>query len=316
MALPKYFLCVFALMIGLANSHATAQPSLAAINQKTLTVLSGEAQWFPDTLAISQSVEHAEGLRILPIHGQGCIESAADVLQLTQVDVAVLSADCVAYAQAQGLLSGAAKKLTYIARIRALPFVIVTLRNNANLTSLAGKRIATGAANSATFASGEMLLGGLDLPFVRVAKSGGAALELLKAGGVDAVLLQGLSALDVGLDAKRFHVLGLTAPQPLAATYAPALLDASTLNGLGAGQQSIETVSTSLLLAVYNWPKQSAKAQKIKQFTKVYFEQQAMGDGAQELSVAVPGWQRHDVSQSALNALTIISPNTQQGDGP
>jgi hypothetical protein len=131
----------------------------------------------------------------------------------------------------------------------------------------------------------------------------------LKQGKADAVLLQGVDGL-TGLDAKQFHVLGLTAPQALSQQYAPALLDVGALGG------SVETVSTSLLLVVYNWPKNSAKAQKIKQFSKVYFEQHATGDEAQELSAAVPGWQRDEASQQALKSLTLDTPDIQQGDGP
>jgi uncharacterized protein len=250
----------------------------------------------------------ADGLRVLPIHGDGCVDSAADVLQLTQVDVAMLSADCVYYAQAQGLLPADEKKLNFIARIRAAPLLLLTTRNFSNVTSLAGKRIATGAANRAGFASGELLLGGLDLPFTRVAREGAEAIELLKRGETDAVLLQGLDGL-AGLDAKQFHVLGLTAPQALSQQYAPALVDVGALGG------SLETVSTSLLLVVYNWPKNSAKAQKVKQFSKVYFDQHATGDEAQELSAAVPGWQRHEASQQALKSLTLDTPDIQQGDG-
>jgi hypothetical protein len=94
------------------------------------------------------------------------------------------------------------------------------------------------------------------------------------------------------------------------------LLDGAALKGLGGEQTSLETVSTSLLLAVYNWPRQSAKAKKIKQFSDTYFAQQAIGEGALELSATVPGWQRNDTSQRALETLTNTTPELQQGDGP
>lgn len=309
MRVARVLLCGVLCVAGVLNVQAFAQSKLAEINQKTITLLSGESQWFDQTLAITQKMSHLDGLRLIAMHGDGCIDSAADVLQLAQVDVALLSSDCVTYAQAQGLLPRAAQKLSFVARLKAEPLLLLTTRDHNNLTSLAGKRIATGAANSAGFASGELLLGGLDLPFTRVAKSGVEAIETLKRGEADAVLLHGVDEL-AGLDAKRFHVLGLTAPQDFAQHYAPALVDAGALGG------SVETVSTSLLLAVYNWPKNSAKAQKIKLFTQAYFQQHAAGDEAQELSAAVPGWQRHAYSKQALDALSTNTPELQQGDGP
>jgi TRAP-type uncharacterized transport system substrate-binding protein len=315
MSLPRSIFCSAVSSFITIHSGAFAQPSIAEINQKTLTLLSGEAQWLESALAISHAAGHRDGLRVLTVHGDGCIESAADLLQLTQVDAALLTADCVSYAQAQGLVPDIAKKFTYIARIKAVPLLIVTSRANANLTSLAGKRIATGPANSAGFASGELLLGGLELPFIRVARNGADALSMLQKGETDAVLLQGTDALDGSLDASQFHVLGLAAPQSLSEGYAPALIEAAALKGL-AGSNALETVSTALVLAVFNWPAQSAKAQKIKNFTKVYFEQQAVGEDATELSASIAGWTRNDISQKALEALTATTPNLQQGDGP
>jgi uncharacterized protein len=316
MALSRALLCCVCIASSVAAADAYGQSRLAEINQKTLTLLSGEPAWFSDTLDISHSLTHEGDLRILPLHGQGCIESAVDVLQLTTVDVALLSADCVEYARRQNLIQNASKKLTYIARVKVLPILLLTRRDIPNLTALAGRRIATGPAHSATFASGELLLGGLELPFTRVAQSGAAAIKLLESGATDAVLLQGTEALDGALDPKRYHLLGLSAPQSLTTTFAPALLDGAALKGLGGEQTSLETVSTSLLLAVYNWPRQSAKAKKIKQFSDTYFAQQAIGEGALELSATVPGWQRNDTSQRALETLTNTTPELQQGDGP
>jgi uncharacterized protein len=294
---------------------AHAQSRLGEINEGTVTVLSGEPQWFAETVAISQSVTHNSNIRLLSMHGEGCIESVADVLQLTTVDVAMISADCVEYAQRQGLIQSA-KKLNYVARVKSLPILLLTHRDIPNVTALAGRRIATGPAHSATFAAGELLLGGLELPFTRVAQSGPAAIKLLQAGGADAVLLHGTDALDGILDIKRFHLLGLNAPQAMSATFSPALLDAQMLKGLVGNEGSLETVSTSLLLAVYNWPKGSAKAEKLKQFSKAYFELQSTTDDAAELSATVPGWERHDTSKNALEQLNTSPPELQQGDGP
>jgi uncharacterized protein len=308
-----WYVCVLASCF--LTTLAQAQSRLGEINEGTVTVLSGEPQWFAETVAISQSVTHNSTVRMLPMHGEGCIESVADVLQLTTVDIAMVSADCVEYAERQGLIQSA-KKLNYIARVKSLPILLLTRRDIPNVTALAGLRIATGPAHSATFAAGELLLGGLELPFTRVAQSDAAAIKLLQAGVVDAVLLHGVEAFEGTIDAQRYHVLGLSAPQVMSDTFSPALIEAQTLKGLADGQGSLETVSTPLLLAVYNWPKNSAKAEKLKQFAKAYFELQATTEDATELSATIPGWERHETSKQALQALNTSPPEIQQGDGP
>jgi uncharacterized protein len=297
---------------------AVAQPQLADINKKTITLLAGEAAWFGQAELISADVANAQGLRVIPMQGTGCIDAAADVLQLTQVDMALLTADCLSYAEQQGLLPKAAQKLAYVARVKNLPLLLIARRDVPNLTALAGKRIATGPANSAGFASGEIVLGGLGLPFLRVPLSGNAAIAALKKGEADAALLLGFDALDGSLDPGKFHVLGLTTSQNSGTAQVPALVDAADLKGLLRKGDALETVSTALVLAVFKWPQKSPKAAKIKLFSQVYFEKEAAGEQALELSTEVPGLERHDAASRALEALQTDNPEIpaeQQGDG-
>jgi uncharacterized protein len=257
-------------------------------------------------------------LRVIPMEGTGCIDSAADILQLTQVDMALITADCLSYAEQQGLIPKAGEKLAYVTRVKNLPLLLVAGKNVPNLTALAGKRIATGTANSAGFASGEIVLGGLGLPFLRVPLSGAAAIAALQKGEADAVLLQGLDALDGSLDGREFHVLGLTTSQTSGRSQLPALVEAADLKGLLPKGEVLETVSTALVLMVFKWPENSAKATKIKLFSQIYFEKEAAGEQSLELSTEVPGLQRHEAAMRALKALQNDSPATPtsvQGDG-
>lgn len=310
----------FAFLLAVAIPvSAQAQPHLADINKKTITLLAGEAAWFAQAQTIADHVAHEQGLRVIPMQGTGCVDAAADVLQLTQVDMALISSDCLSYVEQQGLLPKASQKLAYVARIKSLPLILITRKDVPNLTSLAGKRIATGPANSAGFASGEILLGGLGLPFVRVPQDGKAAVAALKKGDADAVLLQGFDALDGSLDPAMFRVLGLTTSQNSGAAHVPALIDAKDLQGLLPLGQSLETVSTALVLTVFKWPASSPKAAKIKLFSSVYFEKEAFGDNAAQLSTLVPGLERHSSATRAFEALQTEFPATpafQQGDGP
>jgi uncharacterized protein len=310
--------CAFFLAVAIPVS-ALAQPQLAGINKKTITLLAGEPSWFAQAQSISDHVAHEQGLRVIPMQGTGCVDAAADVLQLTQVDMALLSSDCLAYVEQQGLLPKAAQKLAYIARVKSLPLILITRKDLPNLTSLAGKRIATGPANSAGFVSGEILLGGLGLPFVRVPQDGKAAIAALKKGDADAVLLLGLDALDGSLDPAKYRVLGLTTSQSSGSVDVPALVDAKDLQGLLPQGQSLETVSTALVLTVFKWPASSPKAAKIKLFSSVYFEREAFGNNAAQLSTLVPGLERHSSATRALEALQTDFPDItafQQGDGP
>ena len=277
-----------------------AQNRLSGINDSTVTLLAGEAAWGPKSQHVADALQHRDGLRIIPMQGDGCITATADVLQLTQVDSAVLETACVDYAVTQGLLPQALEKLVYISRIDSQPLLLVTRRSFPSLTSLAGKRIATGPAQSAAFAAGELLLADMGLPFVRVAESGAKALSSLVANEADAVLVRGTDELAT-LDTKQFHILGLLPPAGEVTHFAPALVAVTDLPGLVAGDT--ETVSTALVLAVYDWPQKSIKAEKIGRLAATYIRAAAATLQASELSARVPGWKRHPMAERALKQL-------------
>jgi TRAP-type uncharacterized transport system substrate-binding protein len=288
-----------------------AQAEEAKLEQRVVTLLAGEPQWFGEALRVTKNLNHQQGLKVLPIQGEGCIESAADLAQISQIDVALLTTDCVKYAELQGLVPDAADKIAYVSRVASLPILVVTRRDITNLTSLAGLRIATGPAHSASFATGELVFGGLGLPFARVPRSGAKALELLSTNAADAVLLLGTAELDGALDPGRFHVLGVAAPEGSAAAYQPSLIGAAYLKGLSTGD--LETVSTSLVLATL---KGNSKSSKLKLFSSVYFAAQIETPRATELTAKVEGLNRHVAAQQALETLnTNTDNNVEQGDG-
>jgi hypothetical protein len=315
--MAKASMCVSALVLLIASLTQSFAASVD-VNSKSVGVVAGDDAWLPRVIDLSRQIDNEQGLRVLPIASAGCMQSAADVLRLDHVDAALLTIDCVAYAQAQGLLPNAMRKLAYVARVEALPIVLITRKNITTLTALAGKRIATGPAHTAAFATGELVLGGMGLPFRRVAKSGASALSALENGEADAVLLLGLEHLSSRFNVDGFHALGLAAPAALAEVYSPILLPPEKLRGLAKGQD-FETITTALTLVALQKPRNAIQQKRLTLFSSVYFEQQqALGNAAQ-LSTTLAGWQRQASSALALQALdtTTLQPeNFQQGDGP
>jgi hypothetical protein len=303
----------------LLSSAAPLAADPVEVNSRSVSIISGDMAWFPRLVALAQTLDNQRGLRVIPMASSGCMQSAADVLRLEQVDVALLTTDCVAYAEQQGLLPQASHELAYLTRLEALPIVLVARKNIATLTALAGLRIATGPADSAAFATGELVLGGLGLPFRRVPKSGVEGLAALKAGRADAVLLLGLDALDASMTPEAFHLLSLSAPTTLGSVYSPALVPSDKLFGLSQGQD-FETISAALTFVALQKPRTPRQQKRVALFSSLYFQDQQADGRSAQLSTSIAGWRRHDASTSALRALdNIPEPQTetlQQGDGP
>ena len=268
----------FALFAGLCATQALA-------GELAFNILVGEPSWVPDAENIAHALDHENGLRILPMLGKGAVQSVQDLEEFGVIDAALITADSLAYVKGQSLLAPEESNITYVAAIRPLPIMLVTKRSIAHLTALAGKRIATGAADSASFASGELLLGAMEVPFLRVAQSQENAVEALIAGRADAALFVGVP-LNLDKLGNGFHALPLVMPAQLSQIYKPLHLLAKDAPNLISQNQTLESVSTSLILVV-DGAAASARRQALKAFEDGYFHQQ-LGPAAFEDVPAVP----------------------------
>ncbi len=291
--LPSVGLCavlVFSTCVG-----AATKPQDSVIG-----LLAAEAQWLPAANKIAAKLDHENGLRIVPILGVGGVQAFQDLANLPMVDVAVVSSDSLIYAEQQDLLQGQKDKFNYVARLAALDVVLVARRNINNVSGLAGKHIATGPAQSAAFATGELLFNAMNISFLRIAKQGEDAIDALNSGQADAALFLGTELSTAALSDGRFHVLRLQIPASLSDVYQPAILTSHDLPGLIAGNQNIETFATSLTLAVYDHPRDAAHVRALKNFQTMIFELSA-SDGSGNLAAVVPGWKRHADAQRILD---------------
>jgi uncharacterized protein len=261
---------------------------------QAIGIIVGDAEWMAEANLIAKNLAHEDGLRVLPIMGAGGIQALQDLNQLPHVDAALVSSDSLVYAQQQKLVTG---KIAYIAQVAQLNVILIARQGLNNVTALAGKRIATGPAESSGFATGELLFGALELPFIRVPQQGDSAIAALLGGKADAALVLGDTVAKQALNDPRFHVLSLPLPPQLAQTYVPVKIVFK--------KQTTETLATSLTLAVVDWPRGSPRANVLKRFEKQLFK-------ANEMPGDVAGWTRHFSALDALKETTSIIPTGAQ----
>ena len=259
---PKLMTCL-ALMLAALSVRANA-------GETPFSILVGEPSWLPEAQAIARNLDHENGLRIMPMLGKGAVQSVQDLEDFPSVDAALLTGDSLSYVKGQNLLSPEESKITYIASVRQVPIFLVAKRSIANVTALAGKKIATGAADTASFASGELLLGSMEVPFLRVPQSQEAAVDALLQGRADAAIFVGLPANFEKL-AANFHALPMVVPAQLAKLYKPARLSSRESGNLVLANQQLETVSTGLVLAVNEAAQSADHRRMLKAFEESYF---------------------------------------------
>ncbi len=261
----SYFISCCALFVGFFVTQAQA-------GEINFNILVGEPSWVGEAQNLARTLDHENGVRILPVLGKGAVQSVQDLEDFPFIDAALITADSLAYVKGQNLLAPGDSKITYIAAVKPLPILLVAKRSIANVTALAGKKIATGAADTASFASGELLLGAMEVPFLRVAQTQEAAVDALLAGRADAALFVGLP-LNIEKLGNGFHALPLVMPMELAHVYKPIHLAPKDISNLVSQNQSLETVSTSLILAVNDAAAAPDRRKALKAFEAGYFHQ-------------------------------------------
>ncbi len=275
--------------------------------ETSFTILVGEPSWIADAQLLAKSLDHEGALRVLPVLGEGSIQAMQDITQFSALDSALVTSDSLAYVKAQNLLGADEQKFSYITAIKPLPIMLIARKNIANITALAGKRIATGPAYSASFATGEMVFGAMEIPFLRVAQTQDAAIESLASGKADAALVLGTPKNLSRLQAGDFHILPIVMPTELTQTYSRNTLSNKDAPNLLANNQKIESISTQLLLAVNDQHFDAGQRNRLKQFETEIFKQADFASKAQ-----VEGWARQQDAQNQLGLNVNIEPTGAQ----
>jgi len=290
------------LLLGLCFAAIGATAALAGAAETPFTILVGEPSWLAESQTIAKALDHENTLRVMPVLGAGSVQAVQDLQQFTLINAALITADSAAYVRAQNIGDVDGDKLSYVTTIKPLPVLLVARKGINNITALAGKRVATGPADSASFATGELLFGALEVPFTRVAQAQEKAIDALVQGKADAALVLGTPLNLDRLNGGNFHLLPLVVPQELADTYQSARLSAREAPGLVSAGQQLETVSTQLILAVNDTSITPDQRKTLKAFETELFKQlgPATGNPTQD---KVPGLARE--ANAALLAKSL-----------
>ncbi len=287
------------------------QPAGAKDRAIIIGLMADSAADLPMALRIATALDHQGGLRILPMAGKGPSQTLTDLVHLEGVDAALLPSDVLAYAVREKLLDVKPSKISYIVKLASRSLVLVARKDVDSLAGLAGKRIAVGTTADVSFVSARLLLDATHTSVDEAPLSGEAALTGLAEGSVDAAFLTADDAATLSARHKLrgVHILPLPLPDTLAEAFAPALLTADILPGLLKKSESVETVSSSLILAVFEWPKGSPQSLTTKAFAAALFDALGRGGGAGlNLAASVPGWTRARVAEELLASPATVQP--------
>ena len=276
-----------------------------ALNANTVTLISGTiggtyVQFGADLASV---LDNGNELRVLPIVGRGSVQSVADILFLQGVDLGIVRADTLDYLEKKGIARGIKKQFAYVTKLYNEEMQVIAPKQYRNLKDLAGRTISVDLPDGGTFVTALTVFErlGLNANFVYVEQR--IAMEKLKTGEIDAVIVVGgkpYKSVSNFVNDGRFHLVTVDYDRPLQGDYLPASMTARDYPNLIAEGETVDTIAVPAVLAAYNWPQASDRYRKLSLFVDAFFtkfptfQNPPFHPKWKEVSLSAPlaGWQR------------------------
>jgi TRAP transporter TAXI family solute receptor len=285
-----------------------------ALNQNTVTLITGTiggtyVQFGADLASV---LDDGNKLRVLPIVGRGSVQSVADILFLQGVDIGIVRADTLDYLGRKGFAKDIKKQFTYVTKLYNEEMQIIAPKSINSLRDLEGKTVSVDLPNGSTFVTVLTVADRLGMKANWVYIEQRIAMEKLKTGEVDAVIVVGgkpyKSVSNFGNDG-RFHLVKVDYEKPLQGDYLPATLTAKDYPNLIAEGEKVDTIAVPALLAAYNWAPNTDRYRKLAVFVDYFFTKFPQFQNPpfhpkwKEVSLAAPlaGWTRLPAAQQWLD---------------
>jgi TRAP transporter TAXI family solute receptor len=285
----------------------------AALNANTVTLISGTiggtyVQFGADLASV---LDDGNKLRVLPIIGRGSVQSVADILFLQGVDVGIVRADTLDYLERKGFAKDIKKQFTYVTKLYNEEMHVIASKSVHSLKELDGKKISVDLPNGSTFVTALTVFERLGMKPNVLYIEQRIAMEKLKAGELDAVIVVGGKPYKSVSSFKddRFHLVNVDYDKPLQGDYLPTTLSAKDYPNLIADGEKVDTIAIPALLAAYNWAPNTDRYRKVALFVEAFFENFPAFQNPpfhpkwKEVSLAapLPGWQRFPAAQQWLD---------------
>ena len=203
----------------------------ASLNANTVTLISGTiggtyVQFGADLASV---LDDGNKLRVLPIIGRGSVQSVADILFLQGVDLGIVRADTLDYLERKGVAKDIKKQFTYVTKLYNEEVHVIASKSIHNLKELDGKTISVDLPDGSTFVTALTLFERLGMKPNVVYVEQRIALEKMRAGEIDAVIICGGKPYKSVSNFKddRFHLVTVDYAKPLQGDYLPATMSAA-----------------------------------------------------------------------------------------
>src|SRR5579883_2219811 len=130
----------------------------------------------------------SDGLRIFPIAGKGSLENIWDLVFARGVDIALVQAYVLAYAEREQIFPRIGSFIQYISSLYGEEMHILARSDIGSLADLAGKKVNIDGRRSGTYLTADLVFKALKIPIDIATDDQALALEKLKRGEIAALV--------------------------------------------------------------------------------------------------------------------------------
>src|SRR3984885_3131771 len=219
-----------------------------------------------------------DGIRFMPVLGNGGLQNLNDVLFLKNVDMAVVDEDNVRLLKKKDpvLYANIEQRVQYITKLYNSEFQVLARDEIKSYDDLRGKKVNFNLKDSQTEVTADTVFNALNIPVQRSYYDNDEAIKRLISGDISAmIILTGAPQAALAKLKKEDGVHFLALDQEslpkhdlhdLFASYLPAEITHELYPNLVAEGTTVPTIANRALLVAYAWPENSEKYKKVAKF--------------------------------------------------
>jgi TRAP transporter TAXI family solute receptor len=266
-----------------ANSDAKAAKAdtirdnfRSRMNENVVTIMAGSPTG--TDLAIVQDIAevlNGDGLRVVPMVGQGPAQNVKDVLFLRGVDMGVTQANILKYFARTGELGpDFIDQVAYVAKLFNEEMHVLVRDDVKSIEDLKGRPVNFGAQGSGAEITGRLVFEALGIDVKQLHLSDDEALQKLQSGEIAGTIV--VTGKPAPMLANLRNTSGLKLlPVPYAKaledSYYPATLTHDDYPDLVPAGGRVDTVAVCAVLVSFNWSDDSPRYKKIGRFVDRFF---------------------------------------------
>jgi TRAP transporter TAXI family solute receptor len=310
--------------------------AVAKVNKWTLGLATGlpEGTYLRVGGEIARNLNDGDELRVIPMVTPGAVDNIRDLLYLKGVDIGLTNADVLDHFKHAEKIPNIEKRIHYITELYIGDIHILVRPEINSYKDLEGKKVSFHSPGSGAAVSAPVIFRRLGVKVEPVYINNAFALEKMKTGEFAALVNPGGKPQDFFTKFKNeYGFKFLTLPfDKFDEYYVPSVFTDKDYPSYIKPGEKVDTIGVPVVLAVYNWSKESDRFRRVQRFIEYFFNR---FEGFQKppyhpdwrsvnLASRVPGWTRYWAAEEQLKRMVAAgklkpppgSPDVQQVAGP